>query len=338
MPKTLARFIELSKAMPLPGLIWAVRGDHSGAATQLDAGARIEPIEGGWYWLHFGLSDQRTHALLETLPVKEASALVRAGEDVQQIQVKDDVTFGTVADLQRGLDGAQDDSSFLHFIVCDRILVTARRNSLHGPGATLTALQRGLKVPSVEALLEHILLQIIEGFDKRIEMTTDEVDTLEDRIIAGIVKDARPRLGSARRTVVRIHRHLSGLRTMLQRLGRNHTTTAGIAALSTHVCQNSEQLEHEILGLRERTRLLQEEVAAMLAEETNKHLRVLSILTILFIPPTFIGGLFGMNLKGMLFADMEHGFLAACVLAAASTALVVWILKRSGILGQRDYR
>lgn len=338
MPNTLARFIEVSTLRPLPGLVWAVRADRFGVATQLEAGAAITPIDDGWYWLHFGLSDQRTHALLETLPVAEASALVRAAEEIQQIHIKDNVTFGTVADLQRGLDGAQDDSGYLHFIVCDKLLVTTRRSSLHGPGATLTALQRGLKIPSVEALLEHIFLEIIEGFDHRIGTTTEEVDTLEDRIIAGIVKDARPRLGASRRTVVRIYRHLSGLRTMLQRLGRTSTASAGIMTLSTHVCQHSEQLEHELLGLRERTRLLQEEVAAMLAEETNKHLRVLSILTILFIPPTFIGGLFGMNLKGILFAEMEHGFLAACLLAAASTALVAWILKRSGILGQRDYR
>ena len=106
--------------------------------------------------------------------------------------------------------------------------------------------------------------------------------------------------------------------------------------MATRICQQTDQLDHEIVTLRERTRLLQEEVGGMLAEETNRHLRVLSVLTILFMPPTFIGGLFGMNLKGMMFADSGHGFLAACLLAVASSVVVALILRRSGIMRRDD--
>lgn len=318
-----------------------MRADAQGRAEQLAAGAPITPITQGWYWLHFGLADNRTHALLDSLPVAAAAAMIHAGEEVQQIHIENNIVYGTIADLQQGIDGAHDESGFLNFILADKVLITARRTSLHGPGAMLQALQRGQCLPSVEALLEQIILAVVQGFDHRIEATTDEVDKLEDRIIAGIIGDARPRLGASRRTVVRIYRHLAGLRTILQRMSRdtrNSPPSDGMMEMANNVVRHSEQLEHEILGLRERTRLLQEEVAAMLAEETNKHLRVLSILTILFIPPTFIGGLFGMNLKGIPFAEMDHGFLAACILATLATALVVWLLRRTGILGQRDYR
>jgi len=334
--EALARIVEISASRPLPGLVWAVRADGVGAASQLESGAPITPIDKGWYWLHFGLADNRIHALLDQLPIAPAADLIHDGEEVLQIHVTQDMSFGTVADMQRGLDGVRDESGYLHFVLCDKLLITARRSSLQGPGATLLALQHGSKAASVEALFELILLQIIEGFDQRIELTKEDIDKLEDRIIGGIIGDARPRLGASRRTVVRIHRHLSNMRTVLQRMNRNGLANPAMQALASNVCQQSEQLEHEILSLRERTRLLQEEVAAMLAEETNKHLRVLSILTILFIPPTFIGGLFGMNLKGILFSEMEHGFWVACLLAAAATACVAWLLKRSGIWARRD--
>jgi zinc transporter len=338
MAPTLKLICDYSSARPLPGLVWAVRANRDGATQQLEKGAPVTPIDSGWYWLHFGLADNRTHGFLDQLSLPAGAAeLVHSGDEVQQIHIADGFTYGLVADMQRGLDGAQDESGFLHFIMTDRILITARRSSLHAPGAALQALQRGLTIPSVEGLLEHIIMEIVEGFDARIEKTADDVDRIEDRIIAGIIGNARPRLGASRRLVVRIHRHVTGLRTMLQRLNRNAGTSEGLQTLASNIVQQSEQLEHEIYGLRERTRLLQEEVAAMLAEETNKHLRVLSILSILFIPPTFIGGLFGMNLKGILFADMEHGFLAACLLAAACTGAVVWILRRSGILGRGGY-
>lgn len=338
MSAPLAAICSYSADRPLPGLVWAVRAGADGTIQPLERGAPITTVTEGWYWLHFGLADNRTHSLLNYLDLPSGAAeLIQSGEEVQQLHIADGWTYGSVADLQRGLDGAQDESGFLHFIMADKLLITARRSSLHGPGAALQSLQRGLKVTSVERLLEQIIMEILDGFDARIERTADEVDKIEDRIIAGIVGNARPRLGACRRLVVRIHRHVSGLRTMLQRMNRNTEAGEGLRELGLNVMQHTEQLEHEIYGLRERTRLLQEEVAAMLAEETNKHLRVLSILSILFIPPTFIGGLFGMNLKGILFAEMEHGFWAACALAAACTAAVVWILKRSGILGRGGF-
>ena len=40
----------------------------------------------------------------------------------------------------------------------------------------------------------------------------------------------------------------------------------------------------------------------------NRHLRAQSFVTILFLPPTLIAGFFGMNLKGLPFAESEAGF------------------------------
>ncbi|WP_245290999.1 CorA family divalent cation transporter [Methylobacterium aquaticum] len=62
-------------------------------------------------------------------------------------------------------------------------------------------------------------------------------------------------------------------------------------------------------ALAERARLLQEEVSARVAEESNQQLYVLSVLSALLLPPTFITGLFGMNVKGLSFAEDPRGIL-----------------------------
>ena len=68
--------------------------------------------------------------------------------------------------------------------------------------------------------------------------------------------------------------------------------------------QRLDELDHEVIELRDRARLLQEELGARVAEQTNRHLRLLAVLTALFLPPTLIAGLLGMNLDGAPFASV----------------------------------
>ena len=81
----------------------------------------------------------------------------------------------------------------------------------------------------------------------------------------------------------------------------------------------------------ERSRLLQEEISARLAEQSNRQLYTLSILTALFLPPTFITGLFGINTKGLPLAEYEHGSLVVILLALASAFLAYAIIRILGI-------
>ena len=95
--------------------------------------------------------------------------------------------------------------------------------------------------------------------------------------------------------------------------------------------QRFDGLTHEIEALRERARVLQEEIAHQLAEENNRHLHVLTVVTILFLPPTLIAGFFGMNLLGLPFSESGAGFWAGVITALISSAAVYAVLRRFGI-------
>jgi zinc transporter len=105
----------------------------------------------------------------------------------------------------------------------------------------------------------------------------------------------------------------------------------GLRLAAGRIAQRLDALDHEILALRERTRLLQEEITALTQEEANRHLHVLSILTTLFLPPTLITGIFGMNTKGLPFTDNESAFLWATALMIGSAIAVYLIMRRVGV-------
>lgn len=76
---------------------------------------------------------------------------------------------------------------------------------------------------------------------------------------------------------------------------------------------------------------MQEEVSHQVAEETNRNLRALSIVTIMFLPPTLIAGFFGMNLKGLPFSGGDAGFWGGVAAAVASSIVVYAVLRWFGI-------
>ena len=106
----------------------------------------------------------------------------------------------------------------------------------------------------------------------------------------------------------------------------------GLQLSAGALAQRLDALDHDIVETRHRAQLLQEEIAAATAEETNRNLHVLAVVTALFLPPALVAGVFGMNTKGCLpFAETENAFLWAAALMVASALAVYLLLRRIGI-------
>ena len=85
--------------------------------------------------------------------------------------------------------------------------------------------------------------------------------------------------------------------------------------------------------MQDRARLLQDEIAARSASRTNRQLYVLSLLTALFLPATFITGLFGINVKGLPWVEAEAGAFFVTLTCIAAALLTLVLLRRRGVIG-----
>ncbi len=88
-----------------------------------------------------------------------------------------------------------------------------------------------------------------------------------------------------------------------------------------------EGLVDDLESLQERAHALQDELKAREAAGTNKRLTVLSIVSALLLAPTFITGVFGMNVIGLPFQDTAYGLWAPCALMAASVIGMLIVLR-----------
>jgi zinc transporter len=81
----------------------------------------------------------------------------------------------------------------------------------------------------------------------------------------------------------------------------------------------------DLSELQERIKLLQEEIAAQLNEQTSRSPHTLTIVTVLALPIDIMAGLFGMNVGGIPLNHHEHGFLFIVGIIISFTVLAGWL-------------
>src|SRR5262245_34721606 len=326
-----------AQAKPLAGLVFAFRFHPDGSSDQLSVDEPPAP-DGGWLWLHFNLADKRACQYLTTIPglPEPARALLIAADEHQQLQGGDASLYGVLADLVCDLSGATEEIGFLHFALTEKVFVSSRRHQLNAIEATRKALRLGAKVQTPAALLELIAGQMIASLDHFADGLADQLDHAEERILANELNVDRKVVGSVRRTTVRVHRQLVTLRALIQRFEHEieESENPSLNLRAKKLIQRLDWLDTQIVELRDRSRLLQEEIMLKSSEQTNRSLHVLAIVTTVFLPASLVAGIFGMNVGGLPLVTDHSGFLWAMVLTIAASLVVYWLLKRSGTVGR----
>ena len=70
----------------------------------------------------------------------------------------------------------------------------------------------------------------------------------------------------------------------------------------------------------ERIKLIQEELVALVNEQTGRILFLLTVVTVLALPINLVAGLFGMNVGGLPLSSDTHGFalIVGCLVGLTS--------------------
>ncbi|MCW2285487.1 Mg2+ and Co2+ transporter CorA [Rhodoblastus acidophilus] len=318
----------------LPGCVWIIRFDASGHAEPGTAddlrGLGTSDAE-GFIWAHLDHVDRRIDDILHHIPTlsQEARDALSGQVDHQFVERAEGVVSGAIIDHQIDINGARMDSDFLRFACGPRFLITARRAALYSAQTTRRALAQGAKVESPGVLLEMLASHICDCTMKMCRAIAKTLDQIEDNVvIEGRGRDQRAGLGRARRQAVRMARQVSGLHSTFERMEEeaDEQRDEEFAAIASGLGQRAASLTRDVNNLQDRARMLQDEINAILTLETNDRLYLLTLVTAVLLPATFVTGYFGMNTKNLPFAESDHGSLFAtlvCIAAAAGTLIML---------------
>jgi zinc transporter len=212
---------------PIPGLVWAFRSPPTAVRNRCQSTSQIAPAHDGLLWLHFNLADARalqwlTSADLQAPP--QARALLLSKDTYQQLHTTEDSVYGVISDLLRDIAEATQETGYLRFVMTERLLVSGRHHALCAVDATRRALEDGHRIESVAALLETIVENVADTMDRIADRIARSLDEIEEQVLSDDAVDLRQSLGRLRRTCVRLHRQLSGLRIVFHRLEQKNVS------------------------------------------------------------------------------------------------------------------
>jgi zinc transporter len=311
------------------GLICGYQLQPSGPAREVNADGIVQALAQPDLvtWLHFNLSDQRARRwLLDAafLPAALREVLQEHDEN-RRVEWTDGGLLMVISDFTYEDESDPWEVTPIWCYAGPHALITGRVHALKSTDELRQRMRTGVAAASGIELLAQ-LLDVRTARIKALATTmTRQLDDVEDEILAGNIKEQREQLGRSRRLCARLRREFAPERGDLGRL--LHRTShplpeADRGALESSVESLGFAIE-EIAELYERAKLLQEELASRLAENTGRNLYVLSILTAVLLPMTLITGVYGMNVAHL--PGASH-FPLVLLLILASGGITLWVL------------
>jgi zinc transporter len=304
----------------------------SSAALQWLARGPVD-VDKGFVWLHFNLASAATENWLKdnlTLSDVFLEAL-HDGPRSTRVEYVDGTLIAVINDVHYDFSFDVSEISTLWLSLDDRIMVSARTKPLRAIERLRASVKAGEAFRSSIELLVHLLRDQADVLIQIVRSIIAKVDEIEDKLLAERLDHRRANLGQLRRLLVRLQRLLAPEPAALFRLlGRPPGWMAEFDVQELR--QSTEEFSvalNDLTALQERIKLLQEEIAARINEQTSRSLFVLTIVTVLALPINIIAGLLGMNVGGIPFAQQPHGFWIVIVIVATFTVVAGWLAFRN---------
>lgn len=159
-------------------------------------------------------------------------------------------------------------------------------------------------------LLYALMDTLIDDYHHVLENIEDVIDELEESIIFSASLESRSDIYSLRKLLSLFRKTVFPLRELIRELGGpeesliSETTVVYFRDLSDHVSHLLEMTE----TFRERLQSLQDLLLSELSFQSNNTIQFLTIVSSIFIPLSFLAGLYGMNFVNIPELQQKNGY------------------------------
>lgn len=189
------------------------------------------------------------------------------------------------------------------------------------------------RVRSMQAdyLLYTLIDAIVDHYFSVIEVLGDKIEDFETAIFAGEIEDDASRsIQDLKREILRVRRAIFPLREVINKIEKNENpliqkkTITYFRDIYDHLIQVTENIDI----YREMIWSLMDMYMTTISNKMNEVMKVLTIMASIFIPLTFIAGVYGMNFNYMPELQFKYGYFIIWVIMIVTFLGMIYYFKR----------
>lgn len=306
--------------------------DPTGKATRCEIKQALDTRE-GFVWTHLSSNNEQAQEWLSKVAGLE-DYLVEALTASETRPRCDQFGEGALLNLRGGSEDRMTTSdplaSLRIWAVEGRVFSVTRRRGLTAVGMVEKCVEAG-RIRDPGDLITEFAAAITTDLDPDVAQLGDLLDECETQLDADRVFELRREVTRVRSESIGYRRFLAPQRSALEKLSllpvgwlgdddRLHLTAAADRAA---------RMAEELDSIRERAALMHESLTDLRAELIDQRSLIISIIAMIFLPLTFLTGLYGMNVRGLWLAQEPWAFdaiVAICV--ATAVGVTTWFARR----------
>jgi len=205
-------------------------------------------------------------------------------------------------------------------VAVDAVHKEVEAGAIHDPGDLITAFATA----------------ITTDLDPEVADLGDTLDACEEDLDPDRIFELRRNVSKVRVAAINYRRFLAPQRQAIEKLAGlpgdwlDAADRLHLSAAADRAARMAEELE----AIRERAALTHEVLTDLRAEQIDERALIISVVAMVFLPLTFITGLYGMNVQGLPYADRPWAFDAIMGLCVAiAVGVVGWFVRRHWFRG-----
>ncbi|MEJ1267964.1 zinc transporter ZntB [Pantoea ananatis] len=211
-------------------------------------------------------------------------------------------------------DARPDQLVAMRVFINDQLIVSTRRRKVFAVDEVLTDLENGNGPVNCGSWLVEVCDALTGHTSEFIEDLHDKIIELEDALLDQRIPP-RGELGLLRKQLIVMRRYMAPQRDVFSRLASeklpwmDDSERRRMQEIADRLGRGLDDLDAGVA----RTAVLADEVASVMAESMNRRTYTMSLMAMIFLPATFLTGLFGVNLGGIPGGAWRYGFSVFCL-------------------------
>ena len=306
--------------------------DRNGSAKELsydDINSNQLP-NNGILWVHFDYSSQMAKDWIRNKSGIDSVAMdaLLTEETRPRTTILNDSFLIALRGVNLNPKSKPEDMVSIRLFISDNLIITTKRRNLLSVDEIIDSLKKGVGPKSSSEFLNELTYRVTSRMENVIGELEDRTDFLEESLVDFKDLKFRSELLTIRRETIILRRYLFPQKEAISKLYHDKVTWLDeyekleLRETNDQVMRYIEELD----TIKDKVALIQEDLANKLSEQMNKKMYVLSIISVIFLPLSFLTGLLGINVGGIPGAENENAFYIFVGILAliVSTQLIIF--------------